>query len=248
MTDRPQHLDHLFKEWPYVFGEVAARRVAGGDGREVVQLRVDMGVLQMEATGRPDGTRPGGFDTYYDYLVSLAFKDGQAFRLDDERCTQIDREFVQFFHRRICWLALRDFERAVRDADHTLSLMDFSTAHAPSDVWATLHEQYRPFVLFHRTQASALKLLEEMDAAAAVELIDKGVETIRSIFEQHEAEDEFEEDELVLKLREMKESIATHYEVEPSLTEQLANAISTEQYELAAEIRDKIARSRRGKI
>lgn len=248
MTDRPQHLDYLFREWPYVFGEVAARRVAGDDGREVVQLRVDMGVLQMEVSGRPDGTRPGGFDTYYDYLVSLAFQEGQAFRLDEERCTQIDREFVQFFHRRIAWLALRDFERAVRDSDHTLSLMDFSSAHAPDENWAMMHEQYRPFVLFHRTQAAALKVLEETDPEAAVRLIDEGIEKIRPIFEQHQAEDEFDEDELIVKLREMKESIATHYELEPSLAQQLAEAIATEQYELAAEIRDKIERRNRGKI
>ena len=44
---------------------------------------------------------------------------------------EIDREFVQFFHRRVAWLALREFDRAVADADHTLALMDFSSLHAP---------------------------------------------------------------------------------------------------------------------
>ena len=39
----------------------------------------------------------------------------------------------------------------------------------------------------------------------------------------------------------MKQSIVDEYAVEPSLTDQLAAAIADEQYELAAEIRDKIA-------
>ena len=57
----------------------------------------------------------------------------------------------------------------------------------------------------------------------------------------HDAEDHFETDELVRKLLEMKQSIVDEYAVEPSLTDQLAAAIADEQYELAAEIRDKIA-------
>jgi hypothetical protein len=78
MSKTPQHLDHLLQQWPYTFGEVSARVVVAADGRDVLQLRVDMGVLQMEATGRPDGTRPGGCETYYDYLLSLAFHEGGA--------------------------------------------------------------------------------------------------------------------------------------------------------------------------
>ena len=95
MSDRPQHLDFLFNQWPYEFGEVAARRVRGADGREVVQLRVEMGVLQMEIEGRPDGTRPGGYPTCADWLSSRAQSEGEEFVLDDRRCVEIDREFVR---------------------------------------------------------------------------------------------------------------------------------------------------------
>ena len=36
------------------------RFVAGDDGREKIQMRIDLGLIQMETTGRPDGERPGG--------------------------------------------------------------------------------------------------------------------------------------------------------------------------------------------
>jgi UvrB/uvrC motif len=248
MSDNPEHIDELLSQWTYEFGEVAARVVPGADGREVLQLRVDLGVLQMETTGRPDGSRPGDFDTYYDSLIALAFQEGESFELDESRCLEVDREFVQFFHRRIGWMAVRRFERAVADADHTLALMDFTSAHATDDSWVAMHEQYRPLVLFHRIQAAALAALQQEHFPEAVQKIDEGVEQLRTIFEQHAALDNFEADEVVVKLREMKEAIAEHYQVEPSLTQQLADAVAAEQYELAAELRDKLERRQRPKF
>lgn len=250
MARTPQHLDDLLRRWPYEFGEVSARIVLGTDGRSVLQLRVDMGVLQLETTDRPDGTRPGGCDTYYDYLLSLAFQEGESFQLDAERCLEIDREFLQFFHRRICWLALREFDRAAADAEHSLALMDFSTAHSPSEQWAEMHEQYRPFVLFHRIQAVALAHLEKDEASAAVEVIDAGLEELRAVHVEGQFDqfDDFDDDDLVLKLREMRDAITEQYRVKPPLSEQLAQAIASEKYELAARLRDKIARQHQSRL
>lgn len=246
--DRAQHLDHLLADWPYEFGEVTARQVQGEDGRAVMQLRIDMGILQMEVDGRPDGQEPGGLPTFYDFLLSLSFDEGEAFELDDARCMEVDREFVQFYHRRIGWLALREFRRAVDDADHTLRLMDFTSAHAPNEEWADLHEQYRTFVLFHRTQADALAKLEEMDPESAVAALDAGLAKIEAVFAQHDMLEELEDDELVRKLVEMKEALSELYELRPSLAEQLAEAIAAEQYERAAEIRDRMGGRRDGKL
>lgn len=248
MSDRPQHLDFLFADWPYEFGEVSARLLRGSDGRDVVQLRVEMGVLQMEVSGRPDGSRPGGYPTCADWFTVLAAHEGEAFRLDDRRLLEIDREFVQFFHRRVAWLALREFERAVADADHTLALMDFSSLHAPDLDWAEMHEEYRPFVLFHRTQAAALGKLEGGSAEAALAEIDAGMHAIRVLLIEDEESLDPEDDELLAKLAEMKAAITEHYEVQPSLTQQLADAIAAEQYERAAKLRDEISRRpRRGR-
>jgi hypothetical protein len=247
MTDRPQHLDFLFEAWPYEFGEVSARLVRGADGRDVLQLRVEMGVLQMETSGRPDGTRPGGFATILDCLKSQALRDGQSFELDERQCLEIDREFVQYFHRRIAWLAVRDFEQAVADADHTLALMDFSADHSPDDAWTELHEQYRPFVLFHRTQAEALATLERADAAAAIAEIDAGIQRIRDVLVFDGLPDEVDDDELLANLAEMKATIGEQYEVQSSLAQRLADAIAAEQYELAARLRDQLDRGPRRK-
>ena len=241
MSKQPHNLDKILSNWPFEPEQIQVRQIQGADGRELLQMRVDMGVLQMEVSGRPDGLLPEGFESYYDLLVALALEEGESFELDEERCTQIDREFYQFYHRRICWLTLKRYSEAISDANHTLALMDFSTAYAPEHEWALMHEQYRPFVMFHKIQASALVELESNDPEPAVKTIDKGLQDLKEVFEKHDASDYFDEDSFVVKLHEMRAAVIEHYELGPSLAEQLAEAIAAEQYELAAELRDRIA-------
>lgn len=243
MADLPGDLDidRVLREWAFTPGRPLVRRVAGSDGRDLLQMRVDMGVLQLETTGRPDGERPEGFVTYYDYLVSAAFQEGEKFELIEPRRLEVDREFYQFYHRRICWLSLQEYALAAADAEHTLRLMDFSSANSTDRQWVMMHEQYRPFVLFHQVQASALVQLGADDPAAAVETIDKGLEGMADLFSQHGAQEQFDDDLFVGKLREMQESIKTHFKLGPSLADQLAEAVAAEQYELAAQLRDQLA-------
>ncbi|HYO24747.1 MAG TPA: DNA helicase UvrBC [Lacipirellulaceae bacterium] len=246
MSEVPRDLTSLLRAWEFVPGKPVVRRVAADDGRDLLQMRVDMGVLQLETTGRPDGERPQGFPTMYDFLVAAAFDEGPGFELTEERRIEIDREFYQFYHRRICWLALQDYERAAADAEHTLRLMDFTSANAADRQWAVMHEQYRPFVMFHHVQSRALTQLKANDPAAAVSVIAGGLEAMAKLFAQHDAEEHFDEDLFVVKLREMQESIKTQFALGPSLSEQLAAAIAGEQYELAARLRDKLARRGQG--
>jgi hypothetical protein len=122
--------------------------------------------------------------------------------------------------------------------------MDFSTAHAPSQHWAEMHEQYRPFVMFHRIQATALAELEKDHARAAIRVLDAGLDELRKVYAEGLVEDleDFDDDDLAVNLREMKEAITEHFRVKPSLADQLAQAVASEKYELAARLRDRIAR------
>jgi hypothetical protein len=239
---RRKDIDDLLADWPYQPGEVMARVVKAADGRDVLQMRVDMGLLQMEVVGRPDGSRPEGVDTYFDYLLSAVIQEGDSFVLTAPQCAEVDREFVQFYHRRICWLSLRKFSQATQDADHTLALMDFVKKHSPDQQWTMSHEQYRPFVLFHRVQAAALGELEQHGAEAAIGEINRGLDQFRQVYEEYEVTEKFDEDELVRRLQELQKSLREHYHVERTLDERLADAVATEQYELAAQLRDEIAR------
>ena len=236
----PRDIDTLLKQWDFQPGEVNARLVKARNGREVLQMRIDMGVLPMETDLRPDGLRPNGAETYYDYLVGEVIREGDSFRLTREQCAEADREFVQYYHRRLCWLSLRQYRRAARDADHSLAFMDFVREHSPDDEWTLSHEQYRPFVLFHRVQAAALAALEDGGPETAITEINGGLAQFRDLFSRYDAEEQFAEDELVRRLLEMREGVRQRYEVGQTLDEQLADAVKAEDYELAAQIRDRI--------
>jgi hypothetical protein len=238
-----QDIDQILKQWKFEPGEVSARLIRGGDGRELLQMRIDMGVMQLEVDNRPDGARPGGAETYFDYLLALAIREGDSFVLDEEQCVEADREFVQFYQRRICWLALREFGRAVRDADHSLAMMDFVRNVSPSDEWTASHEQYRPFILFHRTQAEALAALEDSGPEAAVEAVNRGSARLKECFaDAGDEADSMEEEELVARLDELRESVREHYHLGRTLNEQLADAVAAEEFEKAARLRDEIAK------
>ena len=237
-----QDIDGVLRDWPFEPGAVNARLVRARDGREILQMRIEMGILQMETEKRPDGDMPGGAESYLDFLIGESIGRPEDFQLTSEQCFEVDREFVQYYHRRICWLALRKFDRAVEDADHTLGLMDFALDHSADEQWLLAHEQYRPFVIFHRTQAAALGSLEQSGAERAIEHINGGLEQIHRLFAEADGVDEFDQDEMVGQLKDLQSWIRDHYNVGRTLTEQLADAVAGEEYELAAQLRDEIAR------
>jgi hypothetical protein len=240
-----QDIDAALRGWDYKPGVVQARLVQAEDGRQVIQMRVDLGVLQIEPAGRPDGTRPHGYPTYADYLkqqARVADRGGQAFVLGEEQCQEADREFVQFYHRRLCWLALRNYTRAIADADHTLAFMDFVRDHSPSDDYTQAHEQYRGFVVFHRTQAATALAVEQDKPEAAIDAIHTGLDQLRAFFAAYELEDQMEEDGMVQQLRRMERSLRQMHNIGETLREQLDRAVADEDYETAAKLRDALRR------
>ncbi len=238
---RNLHLDRLFSDWTFDPGALNVRLIKGKDGRDVIQMRVDMGILQLETTGRPDSEQYEGEESVLAYLQAKLLEDPDH-RLSEEECSDVDREFMQFYHRRISWLRLQFYHRAVMDADHTLRLMDLSDQMSPDEEWSGTHEQYRPFVIFHRTQALALGELEENSAEEAVQAISDGLQEMQDFFTKYDAEEHFETDELVVRLVELRETFRSEYTVGQTLNEKLAEAVELEQYELAAKIRDELSR------
>ena len=233
-------LDDILQDWPFQTHTVSARVVHASDGRDVLQMRVDLGVLQMETSGRPDGTKPGGAETYLDWLLREAFHNNTPDELDEQQLEEIDREFSQYYHRRICWLAVREFPRAVADADHTLNLLDFVESCQGSENQKEEHARQRKLVLFHRTQAAALAHLEAENVEAAIEEINRGLERIHNLDES--IDDTPSTNQFTTQLRELQDWLRDQYQVTRTLSEQLADAVAAEEYERAAFLRDELTR------
>lgn len=234
-------IDKILAGWGFDPLQPNARVVRHPDGRDVLQLRVDLGVLQMETSDRPDGTQPYGFPTLLDWVRHREREVDAEFKFSVEECLEVDREFSQYYHRRISWIQLKEFARASLDATHTLALMDACLSHSPDEEWAMLHEQHRPFVVFQRAQSLALQRVQEGgEPAEAVTELNQGIELIRDFYDKYELDQDFDDDELVQRMIQVREALRERFEIGATLDEQLAEAVARENFELAAILRDRI--------
>ncbi|GAB5496313.1 MAG: UvrB/UvrC motif-containing protein [Phycisphaerales bacterium] len=72
-TDRGQmnpDLTELLDAWKYEPGKINVRLIESAEGVSFVQVRLDLGILQMHMDGRPDGQRPQGFESFLEMVES----------------------------------------------------------------------------------------------------------------------------------------------------------------------------------
>ena len=77
-------ISQMLEQWDYRPGQVIVRKFKGRDGKEKIQLRVDLGLLQMNAEGRPDGKRPFGHSSLFDYFQARLYQHLAAHDGSDE--------------------------------------------------------------------------------------------------------------------------------------------------------------------
>jgi hypothetical protein len=61
-------LTELLRDWPFEPGKINVRLIETPHGERKIQVRLDLGVLQMELDGRPDGLRPHGYGSVLEYF------------------------------------------------------------------------------------------------------------------------------------------------------------------------------------
>jgi len=120
--------------------------------------------------------------------------------------------------------------------------MDFCRDHSPADDYTQAHEQYRGFVIFHRTQAAAALAVEQDKPEAGIDAIRDGLAKLRTFFASFDVEEQMEEDGMVQRLREMEQSLRQQHHIEATLQEKLEQAVANEEYEAAARLRDELRR------
>lgn len=246
-------IDDALNGWPFDPSPngVTAREVRARDGRRLVQVRQELGVLQMEVDGRPDGLRPHGFRTYLDYLryqvadrAAKPKRRAVTLQMTRKQCAEVDREIVQFYHRRMAWLALQKYDHMLADAEHTLALMDFVDRHCDDEEYVASHDRFRGLVLFHRTQACAAISLERRRPEEAIDAVREGAEQIRQHQDDWQPGDDEEAETpnvaLLEQLHKIEEEIRRCFDVGLTLREQLDEAVEREDYERAARLRDAI--------
>src|SRR5205085_7144157 len=238
-------LNSILRDWPHESGSIKVRKVTGLDGREKLQLRVDLGVLQMEMSGRPDGQHPHNCESLLQYHQKKAARvgaKGETYELTPEECAELQQEGIQYYHRYLSLFQINDFEGVVRDTQRNLDLFSFVNEHTDREDFSWGLQQFRPYVLMMNTRAKASIFLAQGKFAEAIEEIARGREAIVEFLQQSNFPELVSKSAEIAFLDEWLEEVKSKRPLSKLeiMQREMQTAIAKELYERAAELRDAI--------
>ncbi len=241
-------LSSTLRDWPYEAGKINVRLIPGDDGDDRVQMRLDLGILQMRVDGRPDGQRPRGYESLLEYhearIDELQREQGNVsgFVISADDCRELREEAVQYYHRYMALLVLDDYDGVVRDTSRNLRVLDLCAVHAETESDRQALEPFRAYITMMRARALASQALKDNEPKAAILALDEGLEALRRHYTQVGEEASFDASSEVQLLRGMRESLVPKLPLsqKSELKKRLQDALTAENYELAAILRDEL--------
>ena len=154
------------------------------DGREVVVVQPNaFTISRIYATGRPDGMRPHGVDSYYDYFFAKVREYEEqhgtrvGFQLEAEEWETLFEESFHRYTRYLLFAGIKRWEDVQRDTAMNLAVTNLARDCAPSEIaWRSY--QYKGYMLMMHSIAKAELSLEADDTATALQHIDAGIQQI----------------------------------------------------------------------
>ncbi|MGP0068536.1 MAG: UvrB/UvrC motif-containing protein [Isosphaeraceae bacterium] len=246
-----QDIRPILAGWDYEPEQIQVRIISGDDGSEKLQMRIDLGLIQMEVDGRPDGEQPEGFESLlelYEARARQSLAIGERFTLKPDDCARLMREGLQYYHRYVSAFQIERYDLVARDTARNLRLFSFVAKHAARQRDRMEFEQYRPYVELMRTRARANQALRQEDYSTALACIDEGIEAIRRFLAEYKEEEREAECPELRFLQQWRREVDGGRPVGPleRLEEQLQVSVTLEDFEEAARIRDQIRRLRAG--
>ena len=244
----------ILEGWSHESGKISVRKIRGDDGRVKIQLRLDLGLLQMEAEGRPDGVRPYSRESLLEYFEKLLSRhrrkqgSDEGFAIDEKHCELLRAEAVQYYYRYLSEFVLEDYEGVVRDTDRNLRVLVLCSAYAEDESDRYIMEQYRPYILMMNTRARAHLALRDNRPREARRIVGESLERMRGFFERFGEEGLYDNSSEAAALEALLKEIDSKIPQDPlqQLKGQLARAVEEERYEDAARLRDAIHRAASG--
>lgn len=249
-------LRRILADWPYEPGQITVRKVAGDDGSVKIQMRLDLGLLQMEAIGRPDGQRPHNFESLLEYhrhaLSEHVRRNGTnlGFQLTPDECFSLREEAMMYYHRYLSLFVLEEFDGVERDTARNIDVLDLCNKHAAEEDDRNSLEPYRAYLIMMNTRAKAHQAIRKRSFKTALAYVDAGLEAIRAHLASIQSEEAFDDCSEVEILQGLRGEVAEKLPADPleTLQKRLQTAITEERYEEAAKLRDRLdrLRSKRG--
>jgi hypothetical protein len=239
-------LSKLLKQWPYD-PDHDTRLIRGDDGREILQVRTPMGVEQYELEGRPDGARPHGLESALDYyrqrLAQVKAAGGESqFKLGPRDCSELFNEGTLYYFRYVRLFQLKDWARTIRDTARNLEVFDLVHRYARREEDQQFLEKWRPYIIRVHSSAGIMLELEKNHYDKALQLTQEAIRKVEALEPFEDETFGFERERSVTALRELAEQIQKNRPMSEleQLEHQLRRAIERQEFERAAQLRDRI--------
>jgi hypothetical protein len=239
-------ISDLLQEWEFD-PDNQVRIVEAEDGRPLLQVREPLGVQQYELDGRPDGLMPDGcecmVELYREKLGTYRSANGtdEGFVLDREDCAKLHNEGIIYYYRYLVLFQIGDFARTAADTEHNLEICDLIGKYAESEEDKTEILQFRPYILRINAVANAMIKVNEEMISQATELLESAIQDIESMPDIDTPTFEMERNRSIDVLQStLKQVLQAKASPVAELERELEDAVAEENYELAAELRDKI--------
>ncbi len=219
------------------------RFIKGNNGREIMQIRLPLGIEQYELEGRPDGKKPFGKKSLLDeYLERLEDSkiNSKNFTLSNNDFIDLRNESLIYYYRYLILFQIGEYKRAISDTDHNLQICDLvENYYSKNDKKELI--QYRPYMIRINSISKSMVAIQEKKIDLAREHLKKGIDTLKKLEKVDTEIFTFEKNRSIKNLNEILNQIKTQYPDEKEiLEEELNRAVEMENFKLAAELRDKI--------
>jgi hypothetical protein len=244
----------ILEGWPYD-PDKDARLTQGEDGREILQVRTPVGLEQYELDGRPDGTRPHGMESalefYLQRLEDARAAGGDAeFKLGQHECNELFSEGTLYYFRYVRLFQLKDWTRTVRDTERNMRVFDMIHEYARREEDQQFLEKWRPYIIRVHATALAMIELEKRAYDSALRIANEGVQRIEALPDFDDETFQFERGRSLAALRELASQIEKNRPLSEleRLELQLRRAIQRQEFERAAQLRDRIRDLRKQQV
>ena len=233
-------ITNILREWEYEEGN-NIRVIRTSSGREILQIREIMGISQYELDGRPDGKKISGAATFLELILAREKDEKSKFCLSPEDVKNLEHESRLFYHRYLLCFQINDYERVARDTEHNLAICRIIDLYCFEKEVRSNALQYRPFLIKMNAISRAMISLQKNIKILAKDILESAVSTLRTIPEIDTSFFVLEKSRSIDYLESAIKRLAIHNNPDiDALNKELDKAVAMENYEKAAELRDKI--------
>ncbi|MFW6363064.1 MAG: UvrB/UvrC motif-containing protein [Spirochaeta sp.] len=241
-------ISRLLQEWPYD-PKNPIRIIPADDGRSVLQVRLPLGIEQYELDGRPDGKTYKQHDTVLDEVNSrlqehiLQHAGDTGFSLTEDDMDRLQEEAILIYYRYLMLFQVSEYERVERDTGHNLRVCELMERYTDNTEARNSVLQFKPYILRMHAMAQIMLCMQSDQESKAGKIVEDTIQSIESLEAIDSPAFQFE------RLRSLKYLYAVRKQIADSvlpvnpvqrLQQELSLAVAEENYERAAELRDRL--------